>query len=155
MGLPSGEAKSPAGNMTGIIPPFVDELVVFCCRTCLLHGTSYVDFNFNGNNSVAQKPDDISMKAAISEHTDLHFPVYGFAGMDVYNAYYRYTPLVESPGVAFLIMIGSKGPFHQIILALSDVFPLCLMYIMLALLAGIIVWCLVSGNFMVQTVNGI
>lgn len=85
------------------------------------------------------------MKAAISEHTDLHFPVYGFEGMEVYNAYYRYTPLVESPGVAFVIMIDKKGAFEQISHALSEVFPLCLMYVVLALLAGVIMWCLVSA----------
>ena len=146
VGVPRSSANLSAGanNMTGIIPDFLNDLVVSCCASCSLHGSSFVDFNLNGKNAPAHQRDDKSLKAAIDHNTDLNFPIYGWKGMDTYSAYYRYTPLVESPGVAFIIMLGEDGAFRQITKALSEVLPFGLLCVVLALLAGIIVWFLVS-----------
>ena len=37
----------------GMMPATINDFVISCCRTCKLHGESYVDFNANGDGGPA------------------------------------------------------------------------------------------------------
>ena len=58
-------------NMTGMLPPLLNDLAVTCCRTCKLHGGSYVDFERNGNNQRALAESDHLVKVWIREDLSL------------------------------------------------------------------------------------
>ena len=72
------------------------------------------------------------------------FPVYGWKWQEFYSAYYRYIPLVESPGLAF-ITIDKKGlsPSQRLINEVFATWPYLLITTLLAALAGIVIWFLV------------
>lgn len=58
-------------NMTGMLPAILNELVVTCCSTCGAHGSSYVDFKYNGTNGTAKQNSEQEMKLLIEDRNDL------------------------------------------------------------------------------------
>ena len=78
---------------------------------------------------------------------NLSFPVYGWKWQEYYSADYRYIPLVESPGVAFII-IGKEGvsPSQRLVNEVFATWPYMVITTLLAALAGIVMWFLVSNN---------
>ena len=77
------------------------------------------------------------------------FPVYGWKWQEYYSAYYRYIPLVESPGVAFII-IEKEGlsPSQRLINEVFGTWPYMVITTLLAVLAGMVVWFLVNKNLL-------
>ena len=75
------------------------------------------------------------------------FPVYGWTWQEYYGAYYRYIPLVESPGVAFIVIEDEVlSPSERLIKEVFATWPYIVVTTLLAVLAGIIIWFLVSLN---------
>ncbi|KAL9958642.1 hypothetical protein ACROYT_G035690 [Oculina patagonica] len=137
------EGHFTVANMTGMLPKILDDLVVTCCQTCAAHGKSYVDFMYNGTNGTAQQNSEQEMKFLIEDRNDLSFPVYGWKWQEFYIAYYRYIPLVESPGLAF-ITIEKEGlsPSQRLVNEVMATWPYLVITTLLAALAGIIIWVL-------------
>ena len=131
--------------MDGMLPYLLNDLAVTCCKTCKLHGESFVDFNLNGKNEPAKQKTAQDVKKHIGEYVDLSFPVYGWKWLDVYEAYYRYIPLVESPGIAYIVIIGeSTSPAEQMMVSILSTWPYIVITLLLAVVAGIVIWFLVS-----------
>lgn len=131
-------------NMSGMIPKILNDLTVECCQTCQSHGSSYVDFVQNGKNISAFQHNEQDVIDLIDDSNDLSFPVYGWKWQDRYQEIYRYIPLVESPGFAFLLLEPeTENPLKAIIKSIFETWPYLLITVLLALIAGCIMWFLV------------
>ncbi|XP_022798346.1 uncharacterized protein LOC111336503 [Stylophora pistillata] len=131
---------SPSANsMSGIFMAFLDEMVFQCCANCSRgHGTSYVDYNSDGRRNVAKKPTERDMIAAIDHVTDLHFPVHGSSDQRKYLRTFKYVPVVESPGAAFIIRY--EKPEALITKALVECWPLVVVVVVFVLSSGLLYW---------------
>ncbi|KAJ7389036.1 hypothetical protein OS493_034171 [Desmophyllum pertusum] len=78
-------------------------MAVTCCRKCKSHGQSLVDFNLDGNGKTSEKPSDQAFRENISHRTQFHFPIPGYTEQEKYGAELGYWPLVQTPGVAYII----------------------------------------------------
>jgi hypothetical protein len=87
---------------------------------------------------------ELDVKALIDDTNDLSFPVYGWKWQDRYQGDYRYIPLVESPGFAFLLLRPeTESPLIAIVNSILATWPYILITLLMALLAGIVVWFMV------------
>ena len=80
--------------------------------------------------------------------------MYGWKWQEYYSADYRYIPLVESPGVAFII-IEKEGlsPSQRLVNEVFATWPYLVITTLLAALAGIVIWFLVIFNLYEQFVT--
>ncbi|XP_048579577.1 uncharacterized protein LOC5515780 isoform X2 [Nematostella vectensis] len=130
-------------NMSGMIPEILRNLTVSCCRTCRQHGQSYVDFFRNGQGGPSYHTNEKEVQNLIDNNNDLSFPVYGYQSQIVYEGIYRFIPLVESPGFALLVKEPDKiNAFREIMLSVLGTWPCLLLTVLMALLAGIVMWML-------------
>lgn len=83
---------------------FLDKMVQHCCGDCHNgHGISIRDYALDGSNNLARKNTEEEMRLAIDFNTDLSLPVYGFSDQRKYMNNFRFVPVVESPGAAFIV----------------------------------------------------
>ena len=67
--------------------------------------------------------------------------------MKVYKAYYKYIPLVESPGVAYLVVMDeSLSHEDSIMKSVLDTSNFFILVMLMALVAGMVMWFLVRIN---------
>ena len=133
------------GNASGLVPPVVNDMAIECCRTCESHGQSYVDFDLDGKNNGAFKKDGEIFRSAISQNTDFHFPVYGFKLQDRYHHEYGYIGVVESPGIAYIVNTDTGETISKsVLMAIFGTWPLIMLCLSFAYLAGILLWVSVS-----------
>ena len=132
-------------NVSGIFPPVLTNAVSFCCETCVRHGESYVDFQFNGRNKSAKQITDRSFKSNIEHHTDLSFPVFGYTWQNKYANSYGFKSVIESPGVAFVINNENDAEeTSPVLFAVIASLPILVFTLILLCAAGITIWFLVS-----------
>ena len=137
-----------SARMTGMLPAILEDLAVSCCRACKLHGQSFVDFSMNGRNLPAEQTSDQSVKSIIDHDTDFSFPIYGWKWLKTYNAYYLYIPLVESPGIVHIaIMDQHEDGALLIVKTVFRTWPLMLITLLMAVIAGIVIWFLVGAVY--------
>ena len=138
-----------AQDMTGMLPKILNEMAVSYCQTCMMHsgsGRSWVDFNKNGRNSAAKQAHAMAMQSFIEEETAFSFPVYGFKELDIYKTYHRYIPLVQSPGIAHIIFMDKKVEGSELIMTkIFETWPLIVITLLMAIIAGMIMWFLVRS----------
>lgn len=122
----------------------LDKMVLHCCGDCSNgHGTSYVDYNLDGKQNFSTKPAKHDMTEAIDHVTDLHFPVHGYSDQRKYLGTYKYVPVVESPGAAFIVRYDSFDA-PNVTTALFNSWPLAVVVVVFVLLSGLLYWMLVS-----------
>ena len=132
-------------DLKGMLPFLFSDLATTCCRTCKQHGTTLVDLNNNGKNMHAFRQHSNEVESFIDNDTDFSFPIYGLNWQRVYKSYYRYIPLVESPGIAFIVITADYvDPVWTMYKEIVATWPYVLFTVLTALVAGIIVWFLVS-----------
>lgn len=132
--------------MSGMIPEILNNLTTECCQTCKSHGRSYVDFVKNGQGESAFQNNEMDVISLIDDLNDLSFPIYGWKWQDQYQEIYRYIPLVQSPGFAFLLLEPqTESPLRAIIFSILGTWPYLLITCIMALVAGAIMWFMVSG----------
>lgn len=149
VGLSDESLPTNASKMDGMLPYLLNDLALTCCKTCKLHGKSYVDFNLNGKNQPAMQKSPREVKSQIDDYVDLSFPIYGWTWLKVYEGYYRYIPLVQSPGIAYIvIMDDSIGPAEKMFKSILELWSYLALTLLLAAVAGIIGWFLVSWSFL-------
>ena len=130
----------------GFFPYFLNVVTLACCQTCLEHGNSEVNYVQDGEGNVALKLSDIAVKRSITQNTDFSFPVHGFKGQTAYIRIYGFASIVETVGTVFFALkpdyssISSKALFESIMI----IFPFLAITVILASMAGIIMWALVS-----------
>ena len=76
----------------------------------------------------------------MDDKTDLVFPIFGYQEQETW-ALFTYVAVVESPGVAFIVMDPplDTGP-NVVILSVLGVWPVFVVCMFLAYIAGFIVW---------------
>ena len=120
-------------------------MAVTCCQTCASHGQSLVDFSLDGNGEASEKRTDSALKGEISHQTQFTFPVPGFSEQEKYGVDLGYWPLVQTPGVAYVVNtdVGSS-PSNALSNSLVSCWPAVLLVFVMSLLAGFVIWILVS-----------
>lgn len=89
--------------------------------------------------------DEKSLQMSISHSSDVTFPIYGYMDQDTYKAEYGFAPIVESPGVTFIVNFSDDNEKSSLVLdALFKCWPLFAFLLILIWLSGIIIWFLVS-----------
>ena len=103
-----------------------------------------MDMKYNGRRSFAQKTIEIQAIQEIDQFTDLTFPVVGSKFLDSFLGY-PYVSIVEHPGVVLIVRDKDwQEVVIEMIKAILGIWPLVLMNILVMLVAGFIVWLLVS-----------
>nr|XP_058971065.1 uncharacterized protein LOC131797458 [Pocillopora verrucosa] len=129
----------------GILAPVLSKMAVTCCQTCQSHGESFLEFSLDGDKRNAEKPSDAALKEAISEKTEFHFPIPGSMDQEKFGAEHGYWPLVQTPGVAYIVNTGdSYTPSDALNDTLLDCWAALLVVFVTSLLAGLIIWILES-----------
>ncbi len=136
-------------NRWGIFPYIVNDAVYFCCQTCKSHNYSSVSFAQNYHGHPSEVLGNEALVNSIDGLTDLTFPVYGHVGMSWYRNSYKYTPLIESPGSAFIVRKEDSKMSGMLMANILGNWPLFVLIICLALAAGAVMWCLVSFGALV------
>ena len=140
-----------ADHMTGMLPFLFSDLASTCCKTCKQHGETIVDFNRNGKMKPALQHSIRGVESFLDDDTDFSFPIYGWKWQKVYKKYYRYIPLVESPGFAFIMIMDNLGsPVWHMYYEILGTWPYLLFTVLTALTAGIIIWFLVSDEIEIR-----
>ena len=131
-------------SLEGPFPFILDWAARTCCTPCINgHGPTSVDYEHDKGGFAAEK-DNVSVVHRIDNEADMSFPMEGYKGQSAYGIY-RYVPLMESGGVA---LVGSLPTADErtsfVILVGTTCFPMLLMSILMTLLAGSVIWALVS-----------
>lgn len=130
---------------SGILPGIIHDMAVTCCHTCASHGQSLVDFNLDGNGEASEKPTDSDLREKISHQTQFSFPVPGFSEQEKYGVDFGYWPLVQTPGVAYVVNTDvGTSPSDALNNTLTSCLPAVLLVFVMSLLAGFVMWILVS-----------
>ena len=116
---------------------------MFCCKTCREHNYTTASFARNYHGQPSEVFGNEALIKSIDGLTDLTFPVYGYVGMTQYHSLYQYTPLIESPGSAFLVRKEKSSIGEILISNIMGNWPLAVMMVCLAFAAGSIMWWLV------------
>ena len=120
-------------------------MAVTCCQTCTSHGQSLVDFSLDGNGEASEKPTDSTLRGKISHQTQFSFPVPGFSEQEKYGVDLGYWPLVQTPGVAYVVNTDvGTSPSDALSSSLASCWPAVLLVFVMSLLAGFLMWILVS-----------
>ena len=127
-----------------IIPKLLTGVINQCCGTCLDQGESRLDFTRNGNNRIAQQNRSEDFLQNIDGQTDFSFPVIGYKLQDSYKGGLGYAPFVESAGVAFIVYSDTSGVKEAMFDALLACWPVVVLPLVMAYIAGVTVWILVS-----------
>lgn len=126
-----------------IIPKLLTGVISECCGECLDHGQSKLDFTRNGNNGTAQQNSSEDLLQNIDGQTDFSFPVIGYKLQDSYKGGLGYAPFVESAGIAFVVYTDNSGVKDAMFDALIACWPVVVLPVVMAYIAGVLVWLLV------------
>ena len=121
----------------------LDKMVPQCCGDCYNgHGKSVIDYSLDGRNNSARKNTKQDLFEAIDHRNDLTFPVHGYTDQRTYLGSYKYVPVVETPGAAFIVKHDRlKAPITN---ALFTGWPLAIVILVFLLLFGFLFWMMVS-----------
>lgn len=125
----------------------IKEMTHECCQTCRAHNESVVEFNTSRDGTPAHKRNEDELKTNISDDVDFSFPLYGTKEQKTYTGGFGYRALVETPGIVYVVNIDTgedEGPHMTIIRSLVGCLPYMLLTVLLAYLAGFVLWLLVS-----------
>ncbi|XP_022800571.1 uncharacterized protein LOC111338361 [Stylophora pistillata] len=129
----------------GILSSLISKMAVTCCQSCETHGESFLDFSLDGDKGNSKKPSDAALREAISEKTEFHFPMPGSMDQEKFGAEHGYWPLVQTPGVAYIVNTGdSYTPSDALNDTLFECWAALLLVFATSLLAGFIMWILES-----------
>ena len=118
--------------------------VIVVSKTILSSDRSELDFTRNGNNKTAQQTTVADLRQNIDLQTDFSFPVIGYKLQDTYKGGLGYAPFVESAGVAYLVYTDTTGLKDSMFSALLACWPVVAIPMIIAYIAGVFVWVLVS-----------
>jgi len=76
---------------------------------------------------------------------ELSFPVYGFMDQKVYSGSYGFAPLVQSPGVAMIVIGDEEGTAARMLIrSIILCWPIVFLDVMLLWVLSIVIWFVVS-----------
>ena len=137
---------SDNGTVGGFIPEILDIAIQACCSDCTQasgKSASVINYELDGKGKTGRKTGVKELIGSIDSDTDFSVPVNGYKGQTHYSLY-RYVKMAESPGVAFITVMDTS----EKVIAIANVFfyswPLLLMSFFMMIVAGMIMWVLVS-----------
>ena len=120
-------------------------VTLYCCQTCLEHGTTDIDYFHDGEGRPSEKSSDIDVKRNLTLKTDYSFPVYGFFGQTAYSKYYGFAGIVEVVGTVFFTLKPSSSEQGNVLLtSVLSIVPVLAIAVVFAYIAGVIIWAVVS-----------
>lgn len=136
--------KLENGSYIGAFPFILNWATRTCCLPCTNgHGATSVDYEHDRERVPAEK-DNVSLVHKIEYETDLSFPIEGHRGQSTFGVY-RYVPLMESAGVAFVVPVPSpEERVSFVIWVATACFPMLLLSLLMMALAASVIWVLVS-----------
>ena len=138
----SSNGYSPAG----IIGNLVEQMILSSCGICKNgHGLTSLNYLDNGKGRPAIKRTMNSVRQDVDEQTQISFPVIGLTDDDKFQKDHVFVPMVESPGIAFIAVSEKVDNTKRLFSDLSQYLPFYLFSLMMAYVAGIFVWLLVSN----------
>ena len=128
-------------KVTGIFSQVLPLMVSKCCGCCREHNRTVTHFE-NPSQTISYRKSGVNaFRSAVNDDIELHFPMHGQLYQVKYYKRYEFIPLVQSPGVAFLVLEEDKHtPSLLLLNAISESLPIVLLMIVLSLLMGIVVW---------------
>jgi hypothetical protein len=81
----------------------------------------------------------------IKDDVDISFPIQGNKYMTQYGGTYPYISVVETPGSVYVTVQKTPSTAYVLVAAAFNTTPLLLLIAVLSILAGIIIWVLVSA----------
>ena len=134
------------GIVGGFIPQIFENAIKACCSDCTLPGgrsISKIDYDVDGKGNPGRKPGVKELISSIDSDTDFSVPMNGYEGQTHYSLY-RYVKLAESPGVAFIPVMDPAEKAVAIANVCLHSWPLLLLLFSMMVVAGIVMWSLVS-----------
>ena len=126
-------------HLTGVFPTVLRQMVASCCQPCRAHNTT---LDFLTAESIKSSLE--SVRNGVGE-SDLSFPVYGSSEKESYGALYGYVPVISSPGEAFVVNREmDQTPSDILASVIFSSWPLAVLSLVFCILAGIVIWILVS-----------
>ncbi|XP_065070746.1 uncharacterized protein LOC135695552 [Rhopilema esculentum] len=125
----------------GIFFIILDKMIKDCCGSCSRgHGSSDI---------IWEKPADLKKKSMskMKEQLeigsfDLSFPIEGSKTSEYYSSSHLFIPIVDSPGYALLVKSNNDGQASVIFDSILNGWPILVLTVVMAVLAGMIMWML-------------
>ena len=123
----------------GIIPEILARMVRNSCGTCRGCKTWDISYTINATKSITE-PD-------IRNKVDFRFPVRMAVGKTKYRGIHTYVPLITVPGVALMTRKKTPSAYARDLgRSLFGCWPIFAVSFAMAILAGIVIWFVVSDT---------
>ncbi|XP_048579836.1 uncharacterized protein LOC116619170 isoform X2 [Nematostella vectensis] len=129
-------------NHSGIIPAILEHAISTCCGNCSEFGTTKVNFTHSSADLPKAKKSGLQrFRDGIDQSTELSFPVYGFMSQTRYSGDFGFVPLVQSPGVALIVIGDEEGTAARLLIrSIMLCWPIVLLDMMLLWVMSIVIW---------------
>lgn len=133
------------GTLQGIIPELIQQMTEYCCVPCSAFSVTQIDFNQDGYGKSSMKISHPELLDSFDEATTFAFPIYGYMEQTHYRATYGFIPGVRSPGMVVIVRKKSPGSIAAaVISSIFETWPLLVIIVLSASIAGCVMWMLVS-----------
>ena len=137
------------GKVVGIFPEFMNTMLKTVCGNCSAYRDSPLFFDRSKSGRNQRRTSEIDLKTKISNDVHFHLTVTGRKELTVFQNQYQLVQVVESPGSAFIVVDQSKlSKTEAIFTSLVSTWPVFLMAILMASVAGMFIWVFVSLFFL-------
>jgi hypothetical protein len=121
-------------------------MVSTCCGFCHEHKSTITRFENHAQGTKSYRKSGVSkFRDSVGDSIELHFPMYGQVHQVKYYKQYEFIPMVESPGVAFLVLEDDAHLASLLLLeTISHTLPVVMLMIAFILVFGILMWCVES-----------
>ena len=139
--LPPYVMRKRDGAPGGILPEMIQRMTSLCCVRC--SGT-VVSFDQDGLGKTSEKDTYPELLTSLHQSTTFAFPIVGYAGSNKYMSRFGFIPGVESPGMVVMVKKKSAEKITSTVLkSVFGIWPMLAINVLLAVIAGIIMWMLV------------
>ena len=129
-------------KISGIFPLILPDMVSRCCEFCHEHRWTVTHFEGHAQGAPSYHKSGVSeFRSHVGDTAELHFPMYGQVHQEKYYKRYEFIPLVESPGVIFLVLDDDIHLASMLLLyTIADTLPIVLLMITSICIIGIVTW---------------
>ncbi|XP_031571660.1 uncharacterized protein LOC116305827 isoform X3 [Actinia tenebrosa] len=140
--------KLSSGAIGGLFPEIVFKMTEWACGVCTNgHGKTMINTLANGKGRASFKSSNIDLLNDIDDVPEISFPVHGTKYMSKYGGSYKYVHLIDSPGIAFITVAEPPDSSSLAVMqSIFDCFPLLLIALSMAFMAGVVIWILESRD---------
>lgn len=129
-------------KISGIFPLILPNMVSRCCGFCHEYRWTVTHFEDHARDTPSYHKSGVSeFRSHVGDTAELHFPMYGQVHQEKYYKRYEFIPLVESPGVVFLVLDDDTHLASMLMLyTIADTLPIVLLMITSICMIGIVTW---------------